>query len=299
MRILKITRGGNMKDYLLFMDVSGDIDRSYIEQGKVKLLPMEFVINGEVYVYTDDEQGMDAVKFYDFVRDKAPMSTTQISPAKWVEFFEPYAKQGQSILCLCLSSGLSSSYNSATIAAEELKQKYPDVDVLPVDSLRATGIAGIICERMIENKDKGLTIRQNYDDLLEFRTKTFACAYVDDLDALKRGGRISKTVAFVGGLLGIKPLIQFLPNGTLDMWGKQRGYKPSMNKMVEYYLERADIDSKHTVYITHANDEAYANELAERIKEVSPLANIKIRILSPIIGVHLGTSAMVLAFIGK
>ena len=288
-----------MKDYLLFMDVSGDIDRSYVEQGKVKLLPMEFVINGEVYTYTDDEQGMNAVQFYDFVQQKLPMSTTQISPAKWVEFFEPYAKADQSVLCLCLSSGLSSSFNSACLATEELKEKYPDVDILVVDSLRATGIEGIICERMIENKDKGLTIKENHDDLLEFRNKTFACAYVDDLDALKRGGRISKTVAFVGGLLGIKPLIQFLPNGTLDMWGKQRGYKMSIHNMVQYYLGKADVDNSHTVYITHANDEAYANELAQEIKAVSPLAEIKIRLLSPIIGVHLGTSAMVLAFIGK
>ena len=287
-----------MKDYVLLMDVAGDVDRSYVEQGKVKLLPMEFVINGEVYVYTDDEKGMDAVQFYDFVRQLAPMSTTQISPAKWTEYFEPYAKNGQSVLCLCLSSGLSSSFSSACLAADELKQRYPDVDILPVDSLRATGIEGIICERMIENKEKGLTAKENYDDLIQFRSTTRACAYVDDLDALKRGGRISKTVAFVGGLLGIKPLIQFLPNGTLDMWGKQRGYKPSMNKMVEYYLTNTDVNVAHTVYITHANDEAYANELAEKIKAVSPLAEIKIRLLSPIIGVHLGTSAMVLAFVG-
>ena len=286
-------------DYKLFMDVSGDVDRSYVAQGKVNLLPMEFIINGEVYTYTDDEKGMDAVQFYDFVKLKAPMSTTQISPAKWVEFFEPYAQQGVSVLCLCLSSGLSSSYNSACLAADELKQKCPNVEILPVDSLRATGVEGLICERMVENKDKGLTIKENYDDLLAFRDKTYACAYVDDLDSLKRGGRISKTVAFVGGLLGIKPLIQFLPNGTLDMWGKQRGYKPSIHKMVEYYLERADVANAHTVYITHANDQAYADELAAEIKAVSPLADIKIRILSPIIGVHLGPSAMVLGFVGK
>lgn len=288
-----------MKDYILLMDVSGDVDRSYVEQGKVKLLPMEFVINGDVYVYTDDETGMDAVQFYDFVREKAPMSTTQISPSKWTEYFETYLKDGISVLCLCLSSGLSSSYNSACIAAEELKQKYPDVDVMPIDSIRATGITGIICERMIANKEKGMSIKENFDDINEFKKMTHACAYVDDLDSLKRGGRISKTVAFVGGLLGIKPLIQFNQDGTLSMWGKQRGYKSSMNKMVEYYLERADIEQPQTVYITHANDVTYANELAEKIKAVSPNCEIKIRLLSPIIGVHLGTSAMVLGFVGK
>ena len=288
-----------MKDYTLLMDVSGDVLRSYVEDGKVRLLPMEFVINGEVYTYTDDEKGMGCDQFYQFVREKAPMSTTQISPSKWTEYFEPYAKAGQSVLCLCLSSGLSSSFNSACLAAEELKSKYPDVDILPVDSLRATGVEGLTCERMIENKEMGLSIKENYDDLIEFRNLTRACAYIDDLDALKHGGRISKTVAFVGSLLGIKPLIQFLPNGTLDMWGKQRGYKASISKMIEYYLENADIEHPNTVYITHADEETYAQELAEKVKAVSPLCNIKIRTLSPIIGVHLGTGGMVLSFVGK
>ena len=288
-----------MKDYALLMDVSGDVLRGYVEDGKVKLLPMDFVINGEVYTFTDDQDGMSCEQFYQFVREKAPMSTTQITPAKWTEYFEQYAKNGTSVLCLCLSSGLSSSFSSACVAAEELKQKYPDVDVLPVDSLRATGIEGIICERMIENKQKGLSIKENYDDLLHFRTLTRACAYIDDLDALKRGGRISKTVAFVGSLLGIKPLIQFMPDGTLDMWGKQRGYKASTNKMIEYYLDKADLTQPYTVYITHADEENYANELAQKLKAANPLCEIKIRVLSPIIGVHLGTGAMVLAFVGK
>ena len=288
-----------MKDYLLLADVSADVDRALVEQGKLKLLPMEFVINNDVYTYTDDEAGMDAVQFYEFVRQKAPMSTTQISPTKWTELVEPYLKDGHSVLCLCLSSGLSASYNSAVMAAEELKQKYADAEFVPVDGLRATGVAGVICERMIENKEKGLTIEENKKDLEEFRVKTSGCAYVDDLDSLKRGGRISKAVAFVGGLLGIKPLIQFNKDGTLSMWGKERGYKKSMHSIVQYYLARADVDVPHTVYITHANDENYANELAAEIKAVSPNANIKIRPLSPIIGVHLGPSAMVLGFTDK
>lgn len=288
-----------MKDYILLMDVSGDIDRCYVEQGKIKLLPMEFVINSEVHVYTDDEMGMDGVQFYDFIRNKAPMSTTQISPSKWTEYFEPYLKDGHSVLCLCLSSGLSASYNSACIAAEELKQKYPDLDVLPIDSVRATGAEGLICERMIQNKENGMSIKENFDDVNEFKKLTYGCAYVDDLDCLKNGGRISRTVAFVGGLLGIKPLIQFNPDGTLSMWGKQRGYKMSINKMVEYFLERTDASKPQTVYISHANDEAYANELADKIKAENPNCDIKIRLLSPIIGVHLGPSAMVLCFVGK
>lgn len=288
-----------MNDYLLFSDVSGDIDHNYVEQNQIRLVPMEFVINGEVKLYTDDTNGMNPVTFYDYVKQKLPMSTTQISPSKWAETFEPYLQHGQSVLCLCLSSGLSNSYNSACAAAEELNAKYPDARFVPVDSLRATGITGLIAERMLRNKQAGMTIDENAADLNEFRHHTLACAYVDDLDSLKRGGRISRTVAFFGGLMDIKPLIQFNADGTLSVWGKQRGYKKSMARMIEYYLERADLSENNQVYITHANDENYANELAQRIKEVNPNANIKIRLLSPIIGVHLGPSAMVLGFIGK
>lgn len=288
-----------MKDYLLFMDVSGDIAKSYVEQGKINLIPMEFVIGGDVYQYTDDSNGIDPVKFYEFVKQKTPMSTTQISPAKWTEFFQPYLEKGQSVLCLCLSSGLSNSYNSAVTAANELNAKYSDAKFVPVDSIRATGITGLIAERMIENKDKGLDIDENAADLEQFKHKTAACAYVDDLDSLKRGGRISRTVAFFGGLMDIKPLIQFNADGTLSVWGKQRGYKKSIANMIEYYLDKTDLENAHTVYITHANDETYANELAEKVRAVNPKADVKIRLLSPIIGVHLGPSAMVLGFVTK
>lgn len=288
-----------MKEYLLFSDVSGDIARSYIEEGKIKLIPMEFVINGEARLYTDDANGMDPIEFYELVKRKVPMSTTQISPSKWVEYVEPYLKEGHSVLCLCLSSGLSNSYNSAVAAADELNARYTDAKFVPVDTLRATGITGLIAERMVANKDNGLSIEENLADLNEFRHKTLACAYVDDLDCLKRGGRISRTVAFIGGLMDIKPLIQFNADGTLSVWGKQRGYKKSMANMIQYYLGKTDLDNMHAVYITHANDETYANELAAKVREVNPNVDIKIRLLSPIIGVHLGPSAMVLGFIGK
>ena len=287
-----------MKDYLLFMDVSGDVDKSYVEQGKIKLIPMEFVIDGEVRMYTDDEKGIDPVSFYELVKQKAPMSTTQISPSQWAEYFEPYLQQGQSVLCLCLSSGLSNSFNSAKAAADDLNARY-EAQFVPVDSLRATGITGLIAERMIENKDKGLSIEENAADLEQFKRKTTACAYVDDLDSLKRGGRISRTVAFFGGLMDIKPLIQFNADGTLSVWGKQRGYRKSIANMIEYYLDKTDLSEEHTVYITHANDETYANELAAKVREANPKANVKIRLLSPIIGVHLGPSAMVLGFVSK
>lgn len=287
-----------MDKYLLFMDVSGDVDKQFAVDGTVKLLPMDFIIDGEPQSYTDDETGLDVKQFYDIVRTKKPISTTQITPALYAEFFEPYLKDGYSALYLCLSSGLSSSFNSACMAADELNAKYK-AQLLPVDSIRATGALGLLCERMIANKNAGKDLRENYYDLETFKHRIDACAYVDDLDSLKRGGRISKTVAFVGGLLGIKPLITFTDNGKLEMWGKQRGTKLSINKMVEFYLAEADTETDNLVYITHADEDRYAQELADKIKEVAPRVVIKTRLLSPIIGAHLGPGAMVLSFVTK
>ena len=288
-----------MKDYVILMDVAGDVMHHYVDEGKVHHIPMEMVVNGEPYTYNDDDTGMTCKQFYQFVREKAPMSTAKITPLRWEEYFEKYAKDGISVICLCLSTGLTNSYYSAEEVANNLMQKYPGVDVLPIDTLGATGVEGLLCERAIENQQKGMSARENYDDLQQYKKLMRACAYVDDLDALKRGGRISAAVAFVGGLLGIKPLIQFTSEGALSMWEKQRGYKASTNKLVEYYTKNADLDTPHLVYITHADQESYANELAEKIKAASPNCEIKIRMLSPIIGVHLGSGAMVLAFVGK
>ncbi|MCM1195417.1 MAG: DegV family protein [Corallococcus sp.] len=285
-----------MTNYLLFMDVSGDVDKQYVDEGKVELLPMEFIINGTADNYTDKADGINVIDFYAKVKARADIKTTQITPAVYEEYFDKYLKAGNSVLYLCLSSGLSSTYQSACIAAENFKKKYPDVEMLVVDTLRATGCMGTLCEKMIANKDKGMSLRDNYYDLEVFKYRLDACAYVDDLNALQRGGRIGKGTAVIGTMFDIKPLITFTPDGKLRNWGKQRGIKMSIKKLVEFYAENADLESSYTIYICHADEETNAKELAEKVRAVSPSCVIKTRLLSPIIGAHLGPGALVLCF---
>lgn len=286
-----------MKDYLLFMDVSGDVMDSYVEQGKVELVPMEFIINGVAQNYTGKADGIDVIDFYKQVKARADIKTTQITPAIYEDYFEKYLAEGRSVLYLCLSSGLSSTFQSACTAAKNLKEKYPDVELLVVDTLRATACTGILCEKMIANKDAGMSLRDNYYDLEVFKYKLDACCYVDDLNALLRGGRIGKGTAIIGTMLDIKPLITFTPDGKLRNWGKQRGIKLSIKKLIEFYTQYADLNSPHPLYICHADEEANAKELAAKIKEANPNCEIKIRLLSPIIGAHLGPGALVLGFV--
>lgn len=285
-----------MKDYLLFMDVAGDSLVEYEEANNITLVPMRFMIEDNGYVYTDRSEGLSAESFYTFVKEKKVMRTSQITPMMYEEYFESYLKDGYSCLYLCLSSGLSSQYQASVLASRELKEKYPDVDLVTIDSLHATGGMGILLERMIENKQKGLDIFSNAKDVEALRGNVKILTYVDDLQALLRGGRISATTAFVGGLLNVKPIIKITNVGKLESFAKARGVVKAMGKLVEVVKENIAEHENTTVYITHCQEEENANKVAEMIKEACPNSNVKVRILSPIIGAHLGTGSVVASF---
>ncbi len=287
-----------MKDYLLFMDVSGDIDEKYVKDGKIKLVPMEFFINNEVEIYTGDSDGMDLVKFYDEIKNKTVVKTSQITPNKYEEFFRPYLEQGYSCLYLGISKGLSAGYNSSLVASKNLKEEFPELDFVSIDTDVVTSLLGLLAERMIENKEKGMSLQENIDDLNEIKTKIKGFCFVDDLQALKRGGRISAATAFLGAMLNIKPIIE-MKNGLLQMIGKQKGLKKSLQTLGEHFKNNYSFDSSNTVYIVDACEESYALELENIIKEIAPDCVVKRKLLTPIVGAHLGSGALIISFMGK
>jgi len=287
-----------MKDYLLFMDVSGDVDESFVKDKNIQLVPMEFFINNEVEVYTGDENGMDLVKFYDEIKNKTVVKTSQITPNKYEEFFRPYLEKGYSCLYLGISKGLSAGYQSSLVASKNLKEEFPDVDFVSVDTDLVTGLLGLLAERMVQNKESGKTLQENVDDLNEFKTKIKGFCFVDDLQALKRGGRISAATAFLGAMLNIKPIIT-MTGGTLHMIGKQKGLKKSLITLGEHFKNNYRAETSKSVYILDACESDYADELEKIIKEIAPDANVKRGLITPIVGAHLGSGALVLAFCGE
>lgn len=286
-----------MKGYNLFMDVSGDV-MADIAKGEVQLLPMEFEIGNDEYVYTDGNDGMDPVEFYKFVKQGVPMKTSQITPSLFENYFEETLKEGYSALYLCLSSGLSSTYESACHAAECLKRKYPEVDLVPVDSLTATVGMGLLCERMIKNKKEGLSVWQNRDDLLSARSRLTTTGVVDDLNTLKRGGRISSAVAVIGGLLNFKPIVLVQEDGTLKMSATARGTKKALKHLFDLYCETHD-ENVDEMYVMHADEQENASALCDMLKAKFPQLNVRMRLLSPIIGAHLGKGLVGVGFYKK
>ncbi len=287
-----------MKDYLLFMDVSGDIDEKYIAEKKIQLVPMEFFINNEVEVYTGDKDGMDLVKFYDEIKNKTIVKTSQITPNKYEDFFRPYLEKGYSCLYLGISKGLSAGFQSSLVASRNLKEEFPDVDLVSVDTDSVTALLGLLVERMVENQEKGMTLQENVNDLVEFKTKIKGFCFVDDLQALKRGGRISAATAFIGSMLNIKPIIS-MTGGTLHMIGKQKGLKKSLQTLGELFKNNYKPEISNSVYIVDACESEYAAELETIIKEIAPDCIIKKKLLTPIVGAHLGSGALVIAFWGN
>lgn len=287
-----------MKEYKLFMDVSGDVLNDIAKENDVQLLPMYFIIGGESHIYTDGGEGISHVDFYKYVKNRVNISTTQITPNMYVDYFDETLKSGYSALYLCLSGGLSSTFDAACLAAKSLKEKYPDVDLVPVNSLQATVGMGLLCERMIENHKKGLDILQNAADLEAMRSHITTTGVVDDLDALKRGGRISSAVAMIGGMLNFKPIILVKENGTLQMSTKTHGVKKALKYMANLFDETHD-PNFDVVYLMHADEEPNCQILQNMLFEKYPNLQIRKRFLSPIIGAHLGSGLVGIGFFKK
>lgn len=286
-----------MNNYLIFTDAAADVDVSLFESHGVKIIPMEYIIDDETFVYNCSESRDDIKVFYDKLRAGKMPKTTQINPFCYEEFFSPYLKDGFSVLYLCLSSGLSSTYTSACTASSTLKEQFPNVDFVPIDSLNATAGMGLLLEEMCKNRDNGLDIFENKTATENFRNKIYGNCFVEDLMHLKRGGRISTAKAVFGTMLGIKPIIKMTEDGKLDMIDKKKGSRTAVSALVANYQTYGDIDGSSSVYVSDSDCAEMADFAANKILSINPNAVIKYAPLSPIIGTHLGPSSVVIFFI--
>ena len=175
-----------MSKYVIMMDVSGDIVDESIKKWDLKFIPMQYSLGEEMRTSTGPEDAAVLKAFYDGQRGGDLTKTSQITPFQYEEYFEPYLKEGFSILYLALSSGLSSTFSAACLASETLKEKYPELDVMPVDSLAATGGMGILIEQALKNREAGMSLQENYKVLTSLVPKGRNWFLVQDLNYLKR-----------------------------------------------------------------------------------------------------------------
>lgn len=284
-----------MHDYIIFADSCCDVSGELLQQWGVEFAHMTFTFDGESRDYINTDITNKA--FYDRMRAGASPKTAAINSAAFLRAFTPILEQGQDILYVAFSSGLSTTVNSAHMAADELKERFPERTIRIVDTLAASAGGGLMTYLAVQKKQAGASLEENAAYIESLTDKHCIWFTVDDLEYLKRGGRVSPLVAFAGGLLGIKPVLKMDMEGHLIKVGTARGRKKAIEAMADKFTELADEGTP--VFISHADCEADARQLGDILKQRHGVEVTLLTQIGPVIGSHCGPGTIAIFFLGK
>lgn len=288
-----------MDNYVIVSDSTLDLPAEYCEKLGVNVIPMEFTLDGKSYKHYVDERELSLSVFYSELSMGKLSTTSQINYKEFYNYFKSFFEQGKDIIYICFTSGLSGTYNTCLIAIADLAEKYPNRRIKVINSLCASIGEGVLVYNAAVKAQEGL----DFDDLCAWieENKTSVCHWfvVDDLEHLKRGGRISPVAATFGKALQIKPLLTVDFEGKLQTVSKIRG----ANKVFDTLVSRLVNDGRNTEEQTVIIGNADCIEDAERLKKLlldNKLAkNVIIAGIGPIIGTHVGKGMLALAFLGE
>lgn len=286
-----------MSNFVIFTDSACDIKAHQLNEWGVQYINLTFRFDGEDKDYSDNE--MDITEFYNRMRAGGIAKTAAINPISFSTAFEEVFKQGKDILYLGFSSGLSTTFNSSKMAAEELIEKYPDRKILTIDTLCASAGQGLLVYLATQKKNSSATMEEVAAYIEEMKLQICHWFTVDDLVYLKRGGRISPAVAFVGGLLGIKPVLHVDDEGKLVSVAKVRGRKAALNALADKFDELAVNTSGGTIYISHGDCISDVKELENILNTRHGVKFDIITHVGAVIGAHAGPGTIALFFVGN
>ena len=285
-----------MSDFRIVTDSGCDLNQSMIDKLNISVVPLMVNFQG-----TTKPDSVDAGihEFYDGLRAGEVATTSAINPTGWEEEIEPILAAGQDALVIAFSSGLSTTYQSAVIAAEELQEKYPERKIRVVDSLCASLGQGLLVWYACQKRDAGMSL----DDLAAWveENKFRLCHWftVDDLMYLKRGGRVSAATALVGTMLQIKPVLHVDDEGHLINVSKVRGRKASIEALAKKLGELGLESENSTIFISHGDCTDDAQLLCTMLKEKYGVKEAVIGHVGAVIGSHSGPGTLALFFLGK
>ena len=275
-----------MRDYVICIDASVDIEQHWIDDNGVIIIPMKYTLGEQEYLMENRLTDLKLKEFYDAMRAGLMTHTSQITPYFYQQVFGKEAEKGHDILYISLSSGLSNTYSSALTAAGEIEDEYEGIKIEVVDSLAGTGGMGLLLMMAIRAKQNGVSLTDNAAALRKNAGKVCHWFLVDDLKYLRRGGRISAAV------LNIKPILKIADDGTLISIAKKRGLAKAASFLTECYGGALDASISNDVVIAHADCEKEAEAARDRILSINPDAQVMICGLGPVIGAHTGPGMM-------
>ena len=288
-------------NYVLSCCSTVDISKEHLESRDIKYACFHYFLDGKEY--SDDlGQSMAFDKFYEAMANGADTRTSQINTVEFMEYFEPFLKEGKDILHVSLSSGLSGTFNSAGIAAAELREKYPERTIVIVDSLGAASGYGLLMDIAADLRDSGMSLDDLCVWIVENRLKIHHWFFSTDLTFFVKGGRISKAAGWFGTALKICPLLNVSHEGKLIPREKIRTKKKVISAIVDKMAEFADgrEDYSGKCYICHSACEDDARAVADLIEERFTKLDGKVVInsIGTVIGSHTGPGTVALFFVG-
>lgn len=285
-------------DYVLLTDSTCDLSADFADKTGLEVLPMVFLMEDKVYNHYLDCREMSLDIFYNNIKRGVLSQTTQISYNSYLEQFSKYLKQGKDILYICFTSGLSGTYNTSRIAARDLKEEYPDRKIEIIDSKCASIGQGLLVRYVAEKyKDEKPTLEELAKYTEELRLHVCHWFVVDDIEHLKRGGRISSVTATFAKALQIKPMLSLDDDGKLVNVGKIRGANNVYDSLIKKMQRDGYEYNKQRVIIGHADNLEGAKELKKKIKSL--VKDVEILDIGPVIGTHVGTGMLALTFTGE
>ncbi len=286
-----------MRDYVIFTDSGCDIAPDILKKWDVQYKSLNFRFDDSEKEYSNEE--IPIGDFYQKMREGAVAKTSAVNVNTFAIAFEEIIKEGKDILYIGFSSGLSTTFNSARVAALQLSEKYPESKIAVVDTLAASAGQGLILKLTLDKKNEGATLEEAAAFAEDIKFKISIWFTVDDLVYLKRGGRVSPTAAFFGNMLGIKPVLRMDEEGHLIPVSKVRGRKTALSALADKYGELATKLDGGNVFISHGDSLADAEVLADMLRTRYGASVDLITDVGSVIGAHSGPGTIALFFVGK
>ena len=285
-----------MRDFVITVNSTVDMPKEWLEERDIKVVPLRYTIDGTTYV---DMEGLSAKEFFNKLREGKMSVTSQVNPDEAKEALEKYVKEGKDILHLAFTSALSGTYNSMRLAAEELREEYPEAKIIIVDTLCACMGEAVLAYYAYEMKKAGKTMDEIAQWVEDNKLRVGHQVTVDDLHHLHRGGRLSKTSAIVGSMVKIKPILIVNDEGKLVVAAKERGRKKSISTIVNMVAERMEEGDKEIAFVTHGDCVEEAEYLASLLKEKVGVKEVLVNNIGTVIGSHTGPGVLAVFHMGN
>lgn len=284
--------------YLITTDNMADLPEEYLKEKQLLTMSLTYLLDGQTY---NAENSLPYQEFYKKMREGCMPTTSQINPQEAKEKLAEFLKINKNIIHIAFSGGLSGTFNSVRLAAQELMEEQPDCRITVIDSLAASMGEGLLVYKALEQQEAGLS----YEEMVEWieSNKLHVCHYftVDDLFHLYRGGRVSKAAAVLGTMINLKPVLHVDDEGHLIPLSKVRGRKKSLNALVDgmekqmgSFREKNDI-----IFLSHGDCYEDALYVQEQIKKRFGIEKFMISPVGPTIGAHSGPGTVALFFMGE